>query len=117
VALLWNERQLDSTPFLSDYEALLLNFATDYAAVRHENIDGPALTSFFDVPYDSWIFENPQSFDFDRLKGRILSSSYAPAPGHPQHEPMLAELLRIFDLHQIHGRVSILYDTRLHIGR
>ena len=30
VALIWNDRQLDSTPFLREYEALLHEFGTDY---------------------------------------------------------------------------------------
>src|ERR1700722_16381276 len=34
--LLWNERQTDSTPFLRDYEKLLLTYGTDYQEVRHE---------------------------------------------------------------------------------
>jgi len=34
--LIWNERQTDSTPFLRDYEQLLLTYGTDYQDVRHE---------------------------------------------------------------------------------
>src|SRR6266436_1072421 len=32
--LIWNERRLDSTPFLCAYEDLLLEFGTDYEQVR-----------------------------------------------------------------------------------
>ena len=39
VALIWNERQLDTTEFLREYEKLLLKYAKDYEKVRHENID------------------------------------------------------------------------------
>ena len=35
--LIWNERSTDSTPFLREYEALLLEYGTDYEMVRHEN--------------------------------------------------------------------------------
>src|SRR5436190_2253664 len=51
VALIWNERQLDTTPFLVEYEAFLLKYATDYSKVRHENVDGPRLQNFFQQPY------------------------------------------------------------------
>ena len=34
--LLWNERRTDSTPFLREYEQLLLTYGTDYQEVRHE---------------------------------------------------------------------------------
>src|SRR5438034_6729060 len=37
VVLIWNERRLDSTPFLREYERLLLKYGTDYQVVRHEN--------------------------------------------------------------------------------
>lgn len=117
VALIWNERQVDSTPFLIDYEALLLQYGTDYAAIRHENIDAAALASFYVGPYQSWSFENQQTFDFEGLKGRLLSCSYAPAPEHPQHEAMLTELRQIFERHQDKGEVAFRYVTRLNIGR
>jgi len=117
VALIWNERRLNSTPFLRDYEALVLQFSTDYSAVRHENIDAAALSSFFDGSYQTHVFEYEQCFDFDGLKGRLLSCSYAPAPGHPRHEAMVMELRRLFDRHQVEGRVVFLYDTKLYLGQ
>ncbi|MBA3694922.1 MAG: class I SAM-dependent methyltransferase, partial [Acidobacteria bacterium] len=36
VVLMWNERQLEATAFLKDYENLLIEFGTDYETVRHE---------------------------------------------------------------------------------
>ena len=117
VVLIWNERKLDATPFLRDYEALLLRFATDYTKVRHENIDAAQLTRFFIGPHATHTFANEQRFDFDGLKGRLLSSSYAPAEGQPLHEPMIAELRRIFDLHQSAGQVCFEYNTKFHVGR
>lgn len=116
VVLIWNERQLDATPFLRAYENLLLEFSTDYATVRHENIDTGKLAQFFTGPFDTHTFANAQHFDFEGLKGRLLSCSYAPAKGHPQHEPMLEELCRIFDALQENGRVTFRYDTRVHVG-
>src|SRR5215475_498875 len=35
--LIWNERSTDTTPFLRDYEQLLMTYGTDYQQVRHEN--------------------------------------------------------------------------------
>jgi SAM-dependent methyltransferase len=118
IALVWNVRQTDSAPFLRDYEALLKTFATDYAQVRHENVDDGAFRSFFTHGrYEKHTLPNAQHFDFDGLRGRLLSSSYAPAEGHPLHAPMLAELRRIFDAHQRDGKVSFLYDTEIVIGK
>ena len=115
--LLWNERVVDGTPFLRDYEQLLLTFGTDYADVRHERTTD-AVNEFFDpAPYEERIFPMRQEFDYAGLEGRLLSSSYAPGPGHPKHAPMLGELRRIFDLHAEDGHVNVDYKTRVYFGR
>ncbi len=116
VALLWNVRLVDTTPFLRAYEALLLHYGTDYNTVRHETIDSRILGGFFTDGYALHKFPNVQIFDYEGLEGRLLSSSYAPAPGHPDHEPMIAELKRIFALYQQDGKVSIDYITEVYLG-
>ena len=101
--LLWNERVTDATPFLRDYEQLLLTYGTDYADVRHERTTD-AVNEFFDpAPYQERAFAMRQEFDYAGLEGRLLSSSYAPGPGHPKHEPMLRALKRIFEAHAVDG--------------
>jgi SAM-dependent methyltransferase len=117
VVLIWNERKLDSTPFLQAFEQLLITFGTDYTKVRHENVNSAALGTFFNGAYVTHTFANEQRFDFEGLKGRLLSSSYAPAEGQPRHEEMMAELRRIFDVYQVSGQVCFEYDTRVHVGR
>jgi SAM-dependent methyltransferase len=115
--LIWNERQTDTTPFLRAYERLLLEFGTDYQDVRHERTTD-AIDSFFaPSPFESRVFAVRQEFDYDGVKGRLLSSSYAPAAGHPGHEPMLRELRRIFDTYQENGRAAFDYTTRVYYGR
>jgi SAM-dependent methyltransferase len=116
VLLVWNERRFD-TPFLRAYEDLLLRRAVDYAKVRHENVDAAALSAFFGGPYVSHTLDNHQAFDFDALRGRLMSSSYAPAESEPGFPMMLDELRAIFDAHHADGRVRLLYHTRLHLGR
>lgn len=116
IALIWNECLLDTTPFLRDYEALLREFGTDYAEIRHDNIGPESLKLVFPGGYDIHTFPNSQRFDYEGLEGRLLSSSYTPAPGRPGHEPMLAELRRLFDEHQQNGQVSIDYDARVYLG-
>ena len=117
VVLVWNERKLDSTPFLRTYENFLLRYGTDYEKVRHENIAGE-IGDFFDPrPFRLKTLENFQHFDFEALKGRLLSASYVPAPDHPCAPEMLAELRQIFDVHQAGGIVSFEYDTRVYYGQ
>ncbi len=117
VALLWNERLTDSAAFLRDYEQLLLTFGTDYDDVRHERTTD-AVNEFFDpAPFQERVFEMRQEFDYAGLEGRLLSSSYAPGPEHPNHAPMLRELRRIFEAHAIAGRVTFDYKTQVYFGR
>lgn len=113
VCLIWNERQLDSTPFLCEYEELLLKYATDYEKVRHENIDEAKLTAFFRKRFDRRSFGNRQVLDFEGLKGRLLSSSYMPAYGDESYAPMIDELQALFAKHEQGGKISILYDTNV----
>ena len=116
LVLLWNERLTDSTPFLRDYENLLLTFGTDYQDVRHERTT-EVVNEFFDpAPFQERAFPMFQEFDYAGLEGRLLSSSYVPGPEHPKHAPMLRELRRIFDAHAVAGQVICEYKTRLYFG-
>lgn len=118
VALIWNVRLLDTSPFLRGYEALLLQFGTDYQVVRHENIGDTELGAVFgDGGFERHSFPSSQVFDFEGLKGRLLSSSYAPPPGHPQHDAMLEELRRLFEATGQEGKVSFDYETQVFLGQ
>jgi SAM-dependent methyltransferase len=117
LVLLWNERLTDSTKFLRDYEQLLLTYGTDYGEVRHERTT-EGINEFFDpAPFQKRVFEMRQEFDYAGVEGRLLSSSYAPGPGQPQHAPMLKELHRIFDASATEERVAFDYKTQLYFGQ
>jgi len=117
LVLLWNERLTNSTKFLRDYEQLLLTYGTDYEEVRHERTTD-AVNEFFDpAPFQKCVFEMRQEFDYAGVEGRLLSSSYAPGPEHPQHAPMLRELRRVFDANVVEGRTAFEYKTRMYFGR
>src|SRR5215207_4255830 len=76
VALLWNERQLETNEFLRSYEELLKKYGTDYAQVRHDNLDKAVFERAFAARFASKTFLNVQELDYEGMKGRILSSSY-----------------------------------------
>jgi SAM-dependent methyltransferase len=116
LVLLWNQRLTDSSEFLRKYENLLLTYGTDYKEVRHERTT-ESVNEFFDpAPYRERVFDMRQEFDYAGVEGRLLSSSYAPAPGHPQHEAMLRELRIIFEQCAAANRVAFEYKTRLYFG-
>jgi SAM-dependent methyltransferase len=116
VVLIWNERRLDSSLFLRDYENLLLRYGTDYAKVRHENVASEIAEFFAPETHKLNSLENLQHFDFESLKGRLCSSSYTPEAGHPNFEPMLAGLEGVFHAHQKDGMVTFEYETRIYYG-
>lgn len=111
--LIWNERQLNTTPFLREYEQFLLKFANDYTKVRHENIDEEKLFDFFGGDFQRATFENRQILNFDGLRGRVLSSSYMPAEDDQSYLPMITELTALFAKHAENGKIEISYDTNI----
>ena len=115
--LLWNERSTDSTPFLRDYEQLVLDYGTDYKDVRHEHTTDNIQEFFAPTPFQARVFKLDQETDYAGLEGRLLSSSYAPPLGHTKCTPMLAELRRMFDAHQVKGKVTLEYNTRVYYGQ
>ena len=118
VVLVWNDRRTSSTPFLRAYESLLQGLATDYRNVTHKGVGTEAFDRFFGPGrYRLEAFENHQLFDFEGLQGRLLSSSYSPEPGHPDHAAVLQELRSIFEAHEVEGTVAFEYDTKVYFGR
>jgi SAM-dependent methyltransferase len=115
--LIWNERRTAATAFLRDYEQLLLTYGTDYKEVRHERTTTTIHEFFAPAPHLERVFDLRQQFDFEGAAGRLLSSSYAPFSGHPNHSPMMAELERIFHAHAQQGVVEFEYNTRVFYGK
>jgi SAM-dependent methyltransferase len=130
IALIWNMRQLDSTPFLREYEQFILDNAIDYNEVRHERIAGPLsdsparsadpsskakmagdLVNFFEGPFHTASFDNVQVFDFDGLKGRLFSSSYMPTEDTEAGQRIVKELQELFEKHAEDGKIKVFYDT------
>jgi SAM-dependent methyltransferase len=118
VALMWNSRRTDADPFTRGYEALLKTHSLDYARVTHRNIGPDELGAFFGPDGCATAsFPNDQLRDYEALRGGLLSASYAPQPGHPNFEPLMAELRRLFDAHQTEGRVVVATVTEVFYGR
>jgi ubiquinone/menaquinone biosynthesis C-methylase UbiE len=115
--LLWNERRLDSTPFLREFERLLIRYGTDYESVRHERTTQEIENFFAPSPFQLRTFDYQQEFDYPALEGRLLSSSYTPQSDDVAYEPMLKELRQIFDAHQTNGRVAFEYNTLVYYGQ
>jgi hypothetical protein len=119
VALIWNNRRDDATPFMMAYNQLLDALGTDYRKVDHKFVaDAPAIERFFSPgSVRLYTYPNNQVLDYDGLIGRLQSTSYVPAAGEPGHERMLADARVLFDRYVEDGRVRIDYDTQVYLGR
>jgi SAM-dependent methyltransferase len=116
LALVFNRRKTDGSAFLTGYEAIIRHYSADYHAVRHERVGDAELRRVF-ASYATYSLPNQQLFDFDGLRGRVLSSSYAPNPGQPGHDEMMAGLRDLFDRTAQSGRVAFDYETQIYIGQ
>ncbi len=115
-ALVWNTRKTEGTPFLRAYELLLQRHSVDYRQVDHRLVTDEILGRFF-AAFRKWTFANSQEFDLGGLKGRLMSASYAPLPGHPAFAPLMDRLDAVFREHAVDGTVRFDYATELYLGR
>jgi SAM-dependent methyltransferase len=117
VALIWNVRRIESA-FAQAYERLLLTHCPDYAEGVPVQAD-PAIVAEFFAPAAalSERFDYMQRFDYEGLRGRLLSSSYTPKPDDPARGPLLDALQQLFETHAEAGTVCFEYDTRVFYGR
>ncbi len=118
VFIAWNDRRMEEKNLTREYEELLERFGIDYKRVKDAYPEVHHIRSFFGGDnFHSRDLPNEQVLDWDGLRGRLRSSSFAPTEGHPSYAPMMAELDRIFCAHQRDGRVCMEYFTRIYFGR
>lgn len=117
VVLIWNTRQTEGSPFLKGTESLLLKYGTNYTEVNHKNISEGELQAFFkEKTMIKSVFKVQQLFDYEGLRGRVMSSSYTPLPNDPNYASMKEELHQLFQQHEENGKVAFLYETELYWG-
>ena len=117
VALIWNERPTEAVPLLDDYDALLRRYCSEYDKVTSLRADESKIREFLGRRPEIGVFANRQVFDYAGLEGRLMSSSYAPEAGNPQHEPLITGLREIFDRHNRAGKVQFPYRTLVYFAQ
>jgi SAM-dependent methyltransferase len=120
VALIWNERPCAGSPFLTDYEALLVQHSSEYGEVselRSRAGNPESARKLFGNAFELVTFPNSQALSFQGLLGRLMSSSYAPEPHYPSYELIVAGLHEVFARHQRDGEVMFNYETRVYLGQ
>ncbi len=107
LALIWNVRLTEGTPFVEGLERLLREHSAEDPSIsegaHHRDWPGMQLREF----------SHEQPLNWDGLQSRVSSMSYMPLPGSPRHASMTAALRDLFDQTNVAGNVSMLYKCRL----
>ncbi len=118
VALIYNSWNLPDSAVAADYRRLLDQYGTDYRRVAGQRRIGDEMSQFFSPGgFSKKRFDNPQTYDFEAFRGRVLSSSYSPLPGHANYEPLMEGLREMFERHAVDGRLVFPYETSVTWGR
>lgn len=112
----FNSRRADASPFMQAYEQFLRTRAVDYTSVDHRRVDAARLRAFLG-DYSEWRFHFSIFHDLDGVLGLSSSSSYTPAPDHPDHDAFYTALRDLFAAHEVDGRVEFLYETEAYVGK
>lgn len=117
VALVWNDRDTDGTPFLRAYEAILLAHCPGYRELQGKS-DRPA---DFDALFGpgGWtrhVLPNEQRLDREGLLLRVMSASYAPREGTPAYDALKEALDAAYEAHAEEGGVRVLYACVVVMG-
>jgi SAM-dependent methyltransferase len=116
MVIAWNDRRMEEAPFTRAYEGILERFGIDYKNVKDSYPEADRIQGFLST-FNQRDLPNHQILDWDSLRGRLRSSSFTPAEGHPNFAPMMEELRKLFDVHQQEGKVRMDYFTRIYYGQ
>lgn len=119
IILIWNRRKKPENEFLKDYEKLLIKYGTEYTAIEKRKLDFDNLfgESLLSKGYEKKIFYNHQIFNYEGLKGRLLSTSYIPLKDSPVFFEIIEELKLLFDRYQENEMIRFEYDTEVYFGQ
>lgn len=115
VVLLWNKRDSEISRLMREYEKLICECCPEYNPGL--NLGEKEFNKFYGVKnFRLANFRNRQVFDFNGLKGRMLSSSYTPSEGE-QSKEIIGRLKNIFDRHNKDGKIKFEYNTQVYFGK
>lgn len=110
LAMAWNLRSKDLSPFDRKLERLLLERAVDYATYEERRgLLREGLRRFNTV-----VFRHEKEMDWESLVGLVQSWSYVPYPGHERHRAFFEGLQELFNSESEAGVVRLRYDCHLY---
>jgi ubiquinone/menaquinone biosynthesis C-methylase UbiE len=116
VCIVYNDRNNEDL-FMKDYDLIVRKYARNRASVP--SIDDTYLSKFFkNGRYSRFSLPNEQTLDLEGLLGRMTSASYMPSPSDENQIAILREdVAGLFKRYENLGRVRLLYDTSVLIGK
>lgn len=121
VVLMWSYRKDGTSAFIDHFNAVLEKYDTDKAATPRAKgmlqTDEDIAAFFGAAGFEKAEIPNPVVYDWDGLRGRALSASYVPLPGHPDYDALITDLRAVFDRHQVDGKVTMEYITQVYWGK
>lgn len=110
---MWNIRKRVPDEFMNEYIDLVYKYSENFNPKSDSDKD--TIPNFFKPKtVHKKVFNNPQVFDLERLKGELLSFSYIPDETDEKFPPMIKELKNLFDKYNNNGEVIIQYETILY---
>ena len=117
VVLLWNQRDVQASQFVRDYESLFMQYGEQYNAVKHKQMNVDVLTSFFGRKPQLVSFYYEQPLEYEQLIGRIQSSSFSITEQDTRYEAFMNDIKAIFSRHEQAGIVKMIYRTDVYWGK
>ncbi len=115
ILLMWNSRDNEDA-FQIEYEALLKQEISNYKEVLHRNISDRLIADFLSpLKLVKKQFVNKQHFNFEQLKGRLLSSSYCPQEG-AEIISLFKKLEYLYEKYSTNDQIEFKYKTQLYLG-
>lgn len=118
IAIAWNTRKFDATPFMKGLKQLLVENASDYKIMKNKywsNLN-KEVKHFYKDNCDSFTFANFQLVLWEEFIGYLLSLSYVPRPNSPSYGIFIKAAKNLFDKYKQDNHVNIDLETKLYFG-
>lgn len=117
VVLLWNQRDVQASEFVRDYESLFMQYGEQYDQVKHKQMSVEALTAFFGSKPQLVSYYYEQPLEYEQLIGRIQSSSFSITEEDDRYEAFMDDIKALFSRHEQAGVVKMIYRTDVYWGK
>lgn len=114
---MWNHRNHEYTPLHREYEAILRKYCPEYHILADLYRSPTRSATFFGPGYGDATLQNPGHLNWQIFQARVESSSYIPKPTHPDYQPFMTEIKKLFDKYAHHGEVQFDLEIWIHWGQ